>query len=259
LGIRFYRIYQEEFFVKRPNSIAVFLIVIATLFSAGFACNQAESSSTPNNQSSSTAPTPAAAADISGTYDITGTNENGGGTYKGALEIIKRGDVYQFKWDTAGKKYDGVGVQTDNSAAVAFTEGENGTGCGVVLYKVGADGSLDGKAGYWGNNSSESEKATRTSGTGIDGEYSITGKTPAGKDYKGTLSVKPVGSGYAFAWKTGTTLEGFGIKQGDKVAVGIGGKKCGFVAYDIASDGNLNGRWGGYGSTSVGTETAKKK
>lgn len=248
--------------MKRPNSIAVFLIVIATLFSAGFACNQTESSTTPpTEQNSSTAPSPAPAAakDITGTYDVAGTNENGAGNYKGVLEVIKRGDVYQFRWDTAGKKYDGVGVQTDNSVAVAFTEGENGTGCGVVLYKVGGDGSLDGKAGYWGNNSSESEKAKRTSGTGIDGEYSITGKTPAGADYKGTLSVKPVGSGYTFKWNTGSTLDGFGIKQGDKVAVGIGGKKCGFVAYDIGADGNLSGRWGGYGSTAVGTETAKKK
>lgn len=246
--------------MKRSNSIAIFLIALTALFSAGFACNQTESSSTPPNATPAPASTPAPAApkNISGNYDVTGTNADGAGNYKGTLEIIERGDVFQFKWEV-GKKYDGVGVMTDSTVAVSFTEGENGTGCGVVLYKVGADGSLDGKAGYWGKNDDESEKATRTSGTGIDGEYSITGKTPDGKDYKGTLSVKPVGSGYTFSWKTGTTLEGFGIKQGDKVAVGFGGKQCGFVAYEIGSDGNLNGKWGGYGSTSVGTETAKKK
>lgn len=239
------------------------MIVLLVVILSGLACNQSGTSTTSGSPSASPAasgtPAPAAPKDISGQYNITGTNENGAGNYKGVLEVIKRGDVYQFKWDTAGKKYDGVGVQTDNSAAVAFAEGENGTGCGVVLYKVGADGSLDGKAGYWGKNSSESEKATRTKGTGVDGEYAITGKTPDGKEYKGTLTIKPEATGYAFEWNTGSILRGFGIKQGDMMSVGFGGRQCGFVGYEVASDGTLNGKWGGYGSTSVGSETAKKK
>ena len=239
---------------------------MVALLLTGLACNQAgtstTSSSTPSSSpgtSTSSTPAPAAPKDISGQYNITGTNENGAGNYKGTLEVIERGDVYQFRWDT-GKKYDGVGVRTDNSVAVAFTEGNDGTGCGVVLYKVGSDGTLEGKAGYWNVNSSESEKGTRTKGSGVDGEYAITGKTPAGKEYKGTLTIKPEGTGYAFEWNTGgSPLTGFGIKQGDMLSVGIGGKKCGFVGYEVASDGTLNGRWGGYGSTSVGSETAKKK
>lgn len=251
--------------MKGSNSVALFLIALAAIVLSGLACNQAGSSTstagTPSASpsASSTPASPAAAKDIAGQYDITGTNENGAGNYKGTLEVIERGEVYQFKWDTAGKKYDGVGVRTDNSVAVAFTEGENGKGCGVVLYKVGSDGSLDGKAGYWGENSSESEKGTRTKGSGVDGEYAITGKTPDGKDYKGTLTIKPEATGYAFEWNTGSLLKGFGIKQGDMMSVGIGGNKCGFVGYEIASDGTLNGKWGGYGSTSVGSETAKKK
>lgn len=252
--------------MKGSNSVATFLIALAAIVLSGLACNQAgtstSSSSTPSSSpgtTTSSTPAPASPKDISGQYDISGTNENGAGNYKGTLEVIERGDVYQFRWDTAGKKYDGVGVRTDNSVAVAFTEGENGKGCGVVLYKVGSDGSLDGKAGYWGENSSESEKGTRTKGTGVDGEYAITGKTPGGKDYKGTLTVRPEATGYAFEWNTGSTLTGFGIKQGDMMSVGFGGKQCGFVGYEIDSDGTLKGKWGGYGSTSVGSETAKKK
>ena len=49
------------------------------------------------------------------------------------------------------------------------------------------------------------------------------------------------------------------IKQGNFVAVGLGDKKCGFVSYEVAVDGTMNGKWGGYGSTDVGTETAKKR
>jgi hypothetical protein len=225
--------------------------------------NNANTTNSTNTASTSpskaSTPAPSAPKDISGEYDISGTNENGAGSYKGTLGVTKRDEVYQFSWDTAGKKYDGVGVQNGSAVGVAFTEGTNGKGCGVVLYKIGADGSLDGKAGYWGVNTSESETATRTSGSDLTGEYDIKGTNPDGKAYTGKLSVKSEGTGYTFKWKGANTFEGFGIKQDDTVAVGLGGKQCGFVSYVVKSDGALDGKWGGYGSTEVGTETAKKK
>ncbi len=208
---------------------------------------------------SGSTPAPSVPKNIAGEYDANGTNTNGGSPYKASLLVTSRDDVYQFSWDSNGNKSDGVGVMTDNAVAVAYTDGTNGKGCGVVLYKIGADGSLDGKAGYWGVNSAESEKATRTSGTGLDGKYDITGTSPDGKDYKGTLEVKQDGEGYTFAWKTGNNLEGFGVKTGDKVAVGFGGKQCAFVSYEVKPDGTLDGKWGGRGAKSFGTEIAKKK
>ena len=97
------------------------------------------------------------AADIAGDYAIVGTNEDGS-PYKGALEVIKHGDVYQFRWD-AGKQYDGVGVPNGNVVAVAFTGGSDGEGCGVVSYQVLADGTLEGQWGYWGVNEMRHRKA----------------------------------------------------------------------------------------------------
>ena len=215
---------------------------------------------TTTTTTSSSAPTASSGFDISGTYDIIGTNEGGGGAYKGTLDVTPRGDVYQFSWDSAGKKYEGVGVRTGNNLGVAFAEGDTGKGCGVVLYMIGADGTLDGKAGYWENNSSESEVAKRTSGTGLEGDYAITGKNTQGQPYEGTLAVKKNGAGYTFAWQAGSALNGFGIRHGETVAVGIGGNKCGFVSYEVKSNGTtLDGKWGGYGSTSVGTEIATKR
>jgi len=249
--------------VKKISSTFSRLLPFLALLVVALGCGQDDKSetSTTGANSSTTASTPASTStsDIVGTYDISGTNENGAGAYKGTLEVKSRGDVYQFSWNTAGKTYDGVGVRTGNNLGVAFAEGENGEGCGVVLYKIGADGTLDGKAGYWGNNSSESETATRNSGTGLEGDYSIKGKNTQGKPYEGTLGVKKSGAGYAFTWQAPSTLSGFGIQQGQSVAVGIGGNKCGFVSYEVKSDGTLDGKWGGYGSTSVGTEVAKKK
>ena len=239
------------------------IICAAILIAAALGCSQFKSadSGTTGNTTTTAATSPSApvAQNISGTYDITGMNENGAGAYKGSLQVTDRGDVHQFSWDTAGKKYDGVGVQSGDGVGVAFAEGENGKGCGVVLYQIGADGTLDGKAGYWGNNSSESETAKRTKGTDLEGEYDVNGTNTDGQKYDGKLGVKKAGAGYTFSWNAGSPLEGFGIRQGNTVAVGIGGTKCGFVSYERKSDGTLEGKWGGYGSRSVGTETAKKK
>ena len=227
----------------------------------------ASSSDTPSNTSSTTttsssSPETAVAQrsrDISGNYTISGENEGGQGEYTGDLTITKRGDVYQFSWSSGDKTYDGVGVQTGNSVGVAFTEGSEGTGCGVVLYEIKPDGNLDGKAGYWGVDEAETEKATRTSGSDLEGTYNVSGENPEGKAYNGKLSVKKEGAGYRFAYDTGSTMTGFGIRGANMVAVGLGGSNCGFLGYDIQSDGTLEGKWGSPGSTSVGTEVAKKK
>src|SRR5262252_2382652 len=90
----------------------------------------------PSSSSSSSTSTTnrAAAPDIDGKYNITGTNPDGG-SYKGTLEVITRGDVYQFRWN-AGTQYDGVGIQNGNIVAVAYTTGANGQGCGVVDFDI---------------------------------------------------------------------------------------------------------------------------
>ena len=214
-----------------------------------------DSTKNSSSSSSSSAANSAPAPDVAGHYNIVGTNPNGGG-YKGTLEVIARGDVYQFRWN-AGTQYDGVGVQNGKIVAVAFANGADGKGCGVVDYDVKSDGTLDGKWGYWGTNEAGTESATRSSGTGLTGEYDATGKNPSGTQYKAHLTVEPAGSLYHFVWSNNT--DGVGIKRGDNVAVGIGGSRCGFVMYEVQSDGTLDGMWGGGGSDKTGTERATKQ
>ena len=252
---------------RSSNIISLAIAVLIASF-VGLGCNQGSSNTaTPSANTAATnasapttsAPASAATKDISGSYTVTGQNEGGGGNYGGDLTVTKRDEVYQFSWKSGDKTYDGVGVQAANSVGVSFTEGSDGKGCGVVLYRIKPDGNLDGKAGYWGVNESETETATRTSGTDLDGSYDIKGESPDGKSYEGKLTVKKQGSGYSFDWNTGNTLKGFGIRGANMVAVGLGGSKCGFVGYDVLPDGTLQGKWGSPGSTDVGTETAKKK
>src|SRR6266849_6216946 len=167
------------------------VIVIALLIASVIACKSTGSStsSTTNrtepakntNSSTSTTTAPATPPDIAGKYNVVGSNP-GGGTYKGTLEIIPHGDVYQFRWN-AGTQYDGVGVA-------------NGKGCGVVDYEIASDGALDGKWGYWGVDEAGTEKAIRTGGSSLAGDYEATGKNPDGKEYKAKLTVEPAGNLY---------------------------------------------------------------
>jgi hypothetical protein len=244
----------------RHNAALVFALLVACVIgckSTGTSTSRTnETSSTTKTTSSTSSTTRTAPPDIAGKYSVIGTNPNGS-AYKGDLEVIKHGDVYQFRW-SGGASYDGVGVQLGDVIAVAFTTGENGKGCGVVDYTITDDGAaLDGKWGYWGTDESGTEKAKRTIGSGLIGEYDGTGTNPDGKPYRVQITVVPAGSGYKFAWSNNT--EGFGIRRGDNVAVGIGGMRCGFVSYEVKSDGTLDGVWGGYGSEKTGTEKATKQ
>ncbi len=216
----------------------------------------ANSEKTANNSTASTTKTSSATPEIAGNYQVSGANPDGIGTYEGDLTITKRDEVYQFSWK-AGQDYDGVGVQIENTVAVAYTTGKDGKGCRVISYQTSSDGILNGIWGEWGLNQKGTEKATRQSGSGLDGEYETVGKNLDGKEYDGKLKIAADGSGYKFNWDNGD--EGFGIKRGDFIVAGIGGKQCGFVAYEIGSDGTLNGKWGGTGVKEFGTETAKKQ
>ncbi len=242
-------------------------IAFALLFACVISCKSSTSSTSskpdapqnPHTTNTSTPPAttnsaPATPPDIAGKYNVVGSNPDGS-PYRGTLEIISHGDVYQFRWN-AGTQYDGVGVANGNVVAVAFANGENGKGCGVVDYEITNDGALDGKWGYWGTNEAGTEKAMRTGGSALAGEYDATGKNPNGREYRAKLTVEPAGNIYRFVWSNDT--EGVGIKQGTNVAVGIGGKRCGFVAYEIRPDG-LEGIWGGYGTDKTGTEKATKQ
>lgn len=238
------------------NAGIAFVLLIACVIG----CKSGTSVITPADKNepaknANTANPTVALPEIGGKYNVLGSNPNGT-TYKGTLEVIPHGGVYQFRWN-AGMQYDGVGVQNGDIVAVAFANGADGKGCGVIDYAITSDGALDGKWGYWGVNESGSETGTRTSGSALEGEYNVTGKNPDGRAYKAKLSVEPAGNLYKFSWSNNT--EGIGIKQGENVAVGIGGARCAFVAYEIRSDGTLDGVWGGFGTEKTGTEKATKQ
>ena len=116
----------------------------------------------------------------------------------------------------------------------------------------------------WQRSLEDGSGTMRVGSGAFEGRYSFasrmgdgTGTNPDGKQYKVQIAIASAGSGYKFTWSNNS--EGFGMRRGDNVAVGIGGARCGFVSYEVKSDGTLDGVWGGYGSEKTGTEKATKQ
>jgi hypothetical protein len=197
--------------------------------------------------------------DPAGTYAVSGAGPDGK-NYQGEVVVTKRDTVHQMSWKIGAESYDGVAVRSGNTLAAAYTTGTDGKGCGAVVYKINADGSLDGKWGEWGVNSSGAEKAVPLGEMkGGVGTFDVSGTNTDGSAYKGKLTVtRGANETYQFAWDTGTKIIGTGVKMGDYLAAGSGAKQCGFVVYEVKGD-TLEGKWGVPGSESLGTEKATKK
>jgi hypothetical protein len=195
--------------------------------------------------------------DISGSYDIRGTGADEAGTpYDGELKITKHEEVFEFYWLVGGSQYQGIGLVDGNTVAVGWANGGRTRDCGVVSYRVSANGKLDGVWAVWGTSETGSELATRAKGAGLAGNYKVSGEDPDGIPYDTTLSITDAGKGYDFHW--GNNSSGFGVRQGNNVYVGFGGSQCSWVFYEIKPGGVLDGTWGSSGTT-LGTERAVKQ
>ncbi len=97
----------------------------------------------------------AAGADLAGAYQVSGRNPDGS-AYQGELNVIRRGEVYQFSWKIPSE-LEGVGVQQGN----AVTVGWGGQTCGVAQYVVESTGNLRGAFGAFGQNYLGRETAIR--------------------------------------------------------------------------------------------------
>lgn len=197
--------------------------------------------------------------EISGVFNVTGADVNGNDAYSGVLNVAPQGDAYSFRWTTTHGAHNGTGVQIGDATAVSYANPGGGTGGGVVLYKIASDGSLDGRIAYWGESKYGIEKAMRVEGTGFIGKYSVTGTGTDGKSYDGTLKITKDGGGYDLEWQTEKPQVGFGIWKGSTAAVSFGGRQCSFALYNITSNGNMDGNWGGQKQVTFGNESAKRQ
>lgn len=239
----------------KVSHIALLLPLLALAMSCGGGPDLSNADK-PKPTATSTPPTE---LELSGVYNVEGSDENKANPYQGLLTITNQDDAYLFKWNTSRRKPSGVGVQMGDALAVTYADPTNGKGCGVALYKIAPDGSLDGKIAKWGEYKFGAEKAVRVEGDKFEGKYKVTGTTNEGTTYEGTIDVQKNGNGYQFVWRTGKDSTGFGIWRGDRTAIGFGGRQCSFGLYKVLSARSLDGHWGSQRTIGFGTETAKRQ
>ncbi len=84
-------------------------------------------------------PTSDVTAGIAGSYRVIGINPNGS-SYQGALTVTERGPTYEFVWKTGDATFIGVAIRQGDIVSVGW-----GTKpCGVISYRIDADGTLRG-------------------------------------------------------------------------------------------------------------------
>ncbi len=243
--------------LKFTSLTAVILTAFVLIFNSS--CGGASDTSRSSQPSTYSPASATPELELSGEYVVTGTDENKARPYNGLLTVSNQGEAYKFNWRTSRSRHNGVGVQIGDDVAVTYADIDKGKGCGVALYKIDSDGNLDGKIAKWGETVFGSEKAVKFEGHNFDGKYKVTGTATDGKAYEGIIDVSKNGSGYQFKWQTGNNLFGCGILQGNRAAIGFGGRQCSFALYKVMSGRSLDGHWGSQRDIVFGTETAKRQ
>ncbi len=197
--------------------------------------------------------------ELSGVYSVSGAGTHGTNPYAGVLNITPSGDVYGLRWQTDRGTRIGKAVQLGEAAAATYAGTGAGKGCGVMLYRIASDGSLEGRSVMWDESKYGTEKGVRTEGRNFPGTYDMTGTSPDGKTYSGQLTITKDGEGYLFEWKLGKTRLGFGTQEGSYAAVSFGGRHCSFVLYRIMGSSGLDGTTGSQARVTFGTESVKRQ
>jgi hypothetical protein len=172
----------------------------------------------------------------------------------GSLRISEFGEGYEFEWNNSA----GVALMSGNSVAVAA-----GDKCGVVLYEIKRNNTMDGIWMDGGGIQGTEELEPNASGSSenISGSYVIDGYNPDSSRYGGTAGLTPLGSIYSMHWETGggaSNYYGIAIPQGKQLAVSYGGDHCTVYFVQIQPDGSLNSIIG-FNDGRVGRETAVRK
>jgi hypothetical protein len=191
---------------------------------------------------------------LAGKFRIVGTNPNEG-SYIGNLEISAiNAPIYKLIWDAAKTPYIGVGIHENDILSVGW----GNKGCGVAVYQVESNGTLNGKWASLMQNQIKmgTEIAVPLKSTTREMEYIVTGKTPDDLSYNDRLLIEKKGSLFALEW-TNSKNYGVGILRGKYLAVGWGTEKnCNVVLYKVNPDRSLTGEWGLSDSALLGKEQA---
>lgn len=177
----------------------------------------------------------AGAADLTGQYTVDGRNPNGE-RYTGTLTLRPLGQGWSAEWRTPDTSR-GIGLSDGRTLVLAY----GGDDCGVVAWDATRPGRLGGQWTLDGQIGREQASIEAPGGDRLDGRYGVSGESPDGEFYKGSLQVRRDVGGYALRWDIDTVYTGTGI-EADGVLGAAWGDDCGVAVYRIQGN-RLMGRW----------------
>jgi hypothetical protein len=194
-----------------------------------------------------------------GTWTIAEAETLNGNPYTGTVRITKNGKRYDVAWKSTASNASGIALASGNKLCVAWGTGNYG----VVLYKIGSDGTLRGR---WTGSAAEAEKSDGlenaiggAAGT-LAGNYVVKGSNPGGGgSYEGRLKIAETGATYQLEWKVADKVtKGVGIKVEDSLFVAWGDKEpFGVVSYTF-EESEAKGFWTLAGTDRTATENLTK-
>jgi hypothetical protein len=194
-----------------------------------------------------------------GTWKITEAETLTGNPYTGTTEVHKNGNRYEIAWRSTASDASGIGLANGNKLCVAWGSSE----FGVVLYKIGADGTLRGR---WTATTAPAdatdglENAIGGSPRALEGDYVIKGTNPGGTaPYQGKLQIVKTGRTYQLKWTVGDFVtNGVGLKVDDALFVSwaLDKKPFGVLAFTFES-GQAKGIWTLGGASQTAPENWK--
>ena len=84
----------------------------------------------------------AAAADVGGTYDVRGTNFDGSAYSGTAIITVTSANTCRIEWKTGISQSSGICMRSGDAFSAAYVLGDL---IGLVIYRIGDDGTLDGQ------------------------------------------------------------------------------------------------------------------
>lgn len=159
------------------------------------------------------------------------------------INVAENGDALQM---ILNNDMEGIGILTESMWAAVFSDGDTSE-CGLALYQLQDDGSLEGYWGGIGNYRLLPETLTKTMDNptaDLVNNYLVIGNDLDGNPYNGSLSIDQTGAVFRFDWDAGFDHQGIGIQYGDVVAAVYGDESCDVAIYQLNTDtGALTGKW----------------
>lgn len=193
-----------------------------------------------------------------GTWKISEAATIQGVPYDGTVEITSAGLRYKVKWNLAANVVNGVALPLGNKLCVGYAAND----FSVILYKIGADGSLKGRWAYSSFSATDRDGLENVAGSSpgkIEGVHTVKGLNPDGTTYQGSLTITKTDQTYQLKWEIlGRTIKGVGIKVDDALfAASVYDGHFGVVSYAFEGS-RANGVWTTGGESKLGTESLAK-